>query len=63
MQGLSALANLLAGGHGWMLTVPLLVDFVFRMEQPEFGPGKECALGNLKDQAVIPASTLPSCMI
>lgn len=45
-----------------MLTVPLLVGFVFRMKQPEFEHGKECTLENLKDQAVIPASILPSCM-
>lgn len=46
-----------------MLTVPLLGGFVLRMKQPEFGHGKECSLGNLKDQAAISASILPSCMI
>lgn len=32
-----------------MLTVPLLVGFVFRMKQPELGNGQEYTLGNLKD--------------
>lgn len=45
-----------------MLTVSLLVDFVFRMKQPEFGHDKGCSLGNPNDQAVVSASIFSSCM-
>lgn len=37
---------------------PLLVGFVFRVKWPELEHGREYTLGNLKDLAVIPASSL-----